>query len=86
MEISEQITFCLDPLRGFTFDFLDQFGHRDRSSKSAQDMNMVCHTADTQNRTFEVVANSAEVMVHLVADSGIREQWPPVLREKTMCR
>jgi len=38
-------------------------------------MNMIRNSADTENRTADVVADASEVVVHFVADGRVLKKW-----------
>lgn len=78
MEIVERGDFRFHPLGGFAFELLNQVGNRDRSAKTAEQMNVVSDAADAKDRATDVVADPAEIIVHLVADGRVLKEWPPL--------
>jgi hypothetical protein len=58
---------------------LDKIGNGNLATKSAQQMNVIRDTADAQYRTIDIIRDAAEIVVHLIAESRILQQWLTVL-------
>lgn len=71
-----------DPQIRAAFEFLDDFGLRNSSSQSKQEMNMIGNSADPKRRAVQFFGNPSEKSMNLAADIAVGKEWEPLFGGK----
>ncbi|MFH1266451.1 MAG: hypothetical protein ABIK89_12050 [Planctomycetota bacterium] len=68
-----------DPYGSRSFEFLNPIGQGDRPGLTRHKMHVILGAADEDGRTVQGLGGTAELFVHLVAETGIAEKRFAVL-------
>jgi len=69
-----------EPAVGYPFQFLHPFGLGDGAGKTAEQMNMVFHSANDERRTVERLGHAAQVGVQGITHPFVTQEWTAILR------
>ena len=63
------------PAVGNAFYLLHPFRLCDRATETAEHMDVVLHPADDERRTFQRFGNAAKLLMKVVADGLVAQEW-----------